>query len=213
MRRCAAAIALLCAGVAATAPPGPVKPASLDLLQRATNPNPALRSYTATAQLSALLHAIIPIHRTFDGTVYYLRPTRKIELNDVPGALSRFKDLVSTTPTYEQATQEYTISPLTDNGKVSTYSLVPKNSGSRVKSVTLTIGDRTALVHNATWHYTNGGTLSFSQKYTNVGAYRLASKAEISARFPGYSVDGTLTFTNYQPNAAVSPSVFASPGG
>jgi hypothetical protein len=60
-------------------------------------------------------------------------------------------------------------------------------------------------------NYTNGGTLSFAQAYENVGTYRLPSKATISARFPGYSVDGTLTFSKYQPNATVSPSVFASP--
>jgi hypothetical protein len=203
--------ALLYTTVAATTPPGPTTPATMALLQRATNPNPALKSYTASAQLSALLHEIIPIHKTFTGTVYYLRPTRKIEFQGVPGALSRFRDLTSTTPTYEQATAQYAITPLTDNGKVSTYSLVPKNTGSRVKNVVLIIGDRTALVHSAAWHYTNGGTLTWSQKYENVGEFRVPARANISARFPGYSVDGTLTFTNYQPNAAVPPSVFASP--
>ncbi len=67
------------------------------------NPNPTLNSYTASAQLSALLHAIIPIHKTFNGTVYYLRPTRKIEFQNVPGPLSQFKELAQTTPSYEQA--------------------------------------------------------------------------------------------------------------
>jgi hypothetical protein len=211
MRPVVAAAALLCATVAATSPPGPTVPASIALLQRATNPNPALKSYTASAQLSALLHELIPIHKTFNGTVYYLRPTRKIEFQGVPGALSRFRELASTTPTYEQATAEYAITPLTDNGKVSTYSLVPKTTGGRVKNLVLTIGDKRALVHSARWNYTNGGSLTFSEKYENVGAFRLPAKATISARFPGYSVDGTLTFTNYQPNAPVPPSIFASP--
>jgi hypothetical protein len=208
-RSCAAA-AILCATVAATTP-GPTVPATMALLHRATNPNPALKSYTASAQLSALLHVLVPVHRTFNGTVYYLRPARKIEFQGVPGELSRFRDLTSSTPTYEQAVAQYAITPLTDNGKVSTYSLVPRNTGSRVKNVVLTIGDHTALVHSATWHYTNGGTLTFSEKYMNVGEFRVPAKANIAARFPGYSVDGDLTFTNYQPNAPVSPEVFASP--
>ncbi len=193
------------------ASPAPSQIASLSLLARATNPNPTLNSYTATAQLSALLHAVIPIHKTLNGTVYYLRPTRKIEFQNVPGELSRFKDLASSTPTYEQAMQQYNITPLTDNGTVSTYTLVPKNTGSRVKSITVTIDDRSTLLSKAQWNYTNGGTLNFGQTYANVGTYRLPSKATIAARFPGYSVDGTLTFSNYQPNATVSPSVFASP--
>ena len=187
--------------------PGP----SLRLLARATNPNPTLNSYTASAQLSALLHAVVPIHKTFSGTVYYLRPNRKIEFQGVPGALSRFRDLASTTPTYEQATQQYVITPLTDNGTVSTYSLVPRKTGGRVKNVVISISDASALLSQAQWNYTNGGTLTFGQSYTNVGSYRLPVTATISARFPGYHVDGTLAFTNYRTNVAVSPVVFASP--
>lgn len=208
-RALAIGVAILCGAIAASPPPA--QSASMALLARATNPNPTLNSYTATAQLSALLHAVIPIHKTLNGTVYYLRPTRKIEFQNVPGPLNRFKDLASTTPTYEEAMQQYNITPLTDNGTVSNYTLVPKNTGSRVKSITVTINDQSALLNKAQWNYTNGGTLTFVQSYENVGLYRLPSKASIGARFPGYSVDGTLTFSNYQPNATVSPSVFASP--
>ncbi|HEX4013999.1 MAG TPA: hypothetical protein VHX17_08945 [Candidatus Cybelea sp.] len=198
--------------LALTAPhAGAAQTASMALLRRAVDPNPTLNSYTASAQLSATLHVLIPVHKSFGGTVYYLRPKRKIELQNVPGALSRFKDLATQTPSYEQATAQYTIAPLTDNGTVSTYSAVPKKAGGRVKSITLTITDATALIARAQWTYTNGGTLDFDQTYTTIGQYRLPAKADISARFPGYSVDGTLTFSNYQPNATVSPSVFASP--
>ncbi|HEY6485979.1 MAG TPA: hypothetical protein VIX83_06330 [Candidatus Cybelea sp.] len=190
---------------------GVAQTASLDLLRRAVDPNPTLNSYTASVQLSATLHVLIPVHKNLRGTVYYLRPRRKIEFENVSGALSRFKDLASQTPSYEQATAEYTIAPLQDNGTISTYSAVPKKPGGRVKSVTLTVSDTTALIAHAQWAYSNGGSLSFDQNYTNVGQYRLPAKTNIAARFPGYSVDGTLTFAMYRPNATVSPSVFASP--
>lgn len=184
--------------------------ASLDLLRRATNPNPTLQSYTASAKLSATLHIIIPEHKVFNGTVYYLKPQRKIEFQNVGGALSRFKDMAATTPTYDEAIAKYTITPMADNGSVSIYSLVPR-SQSRVKSLTVQVNDAQALITHAEWLYTNGGKLDFSPNYTKVGTYRLMSNTDISARFPGYSVDGTLTFSNYQPDASVSPSVFASP--
>lgn len=185
--------------------------ASMDLLRRAADPNPTLTSYTASAQLSATLHALVPIHKNVSGSVYYLKPRRKIEFQGVSGPLARFKDLASSTPTYDEAMAQYAITPLTDDGTISTYSLVPKNTDSRVKNVTVTVDDRSALVTHARWAYTNGGSLSFDQVYANVGIFHLPSKATIAARFPGYSVDGTLTFANYNPNAAVSPSVFASP--
>lgn len=185
--------------------------ASLNLLQRAVNPNPTLKSYIASAQLSATLHVLIPVHRSYNGTAYYVKPKRKIEFQNVSGALSKFKDIATTTPTYEEAAAKYAIMPLTDDGTTSMYNLVPKKQDSRVKSVTVSVNDASALISHAEWLYTNGGKLVFDETYTNVGIFRLPSKANVLARFPDYSVDGTLTFTNYQPNVNVSPSVMASP--
>ena len=91
--------------------------ASMGLLRRAVDPNPTLNSYTASAQLSATLHVLIPVHKNLSGTVYYLRPKRKIEFQNVSGELSRFKDLASQTPSYEQLVAQYTITPLADNGR------------------------------------------------------------------------------------------------
>lgn len=185
--------------------------ASLDLLRRAVNPNPTLNSYIASAQLSATLHVVIPVHKSYNGTAYYLRPKRKIEFQNVSGALSKFKDVATTTPTYEEAAAKYEITPLADDGTTSMYNLVPKKQDSRVKSLTVSVSDASALISRAEWSYTNGGRLVFDEAYTNVGTFRLPSKVNVSARFPDYSVDGTLTFTNYQPNVNVSPAVMASP--
>lgn len=182
-----------------------------DLLRRATDPNPGLISYTASANLSATLHVLIPVHKSYGGTVYYLKPKRKIAFAGVSGSLSKFRDLITSTPTYDDAAKTYTIALLNDDGSDSSYSLVPKATGSRVKSLTLFVNDRTGLIDHAQWSYTNGGTLSFDETYEAVGTYRLPAKADIAARFPGYSVDGTITFSAYVPNAPVSPSVFATP--
>jgi hypothetical protein len=154
---------------------------------------------------------MVPYSKTFSGTVYYLKPKRKIEFRNVTGPLSRFKDLAASTPTYDAAVDEYTITPIADDGTVSTYSAVPKKSGSRVRAVTLSVNDSSALVSHAKWSYTNGGTLDLDQTYTKVGEFRLTSVLDIRARFPGYSVDGTVTFSDYRPNASVDPSMFATP--
>jgi hypothetical protein len=204
-----AALPLLAALVSAL--PAGAQSAAPDLLRRATDPNPGLQSYTAKANLSATLHVLIPVHKSYDGTVYYLKPKRKISFQGVSGALSKFRDLVTSTPTYDDAAKTYTISMLHDDGSDSSYSLVPKSSGSRVKSLTLFVNDRSGLIDHAQWSYTNGGTLSFDETYEAVGTYRLPAKADIAARFPGYSVDGAITFSAYVPNAPVSPSVFATP--
>jgi hypothetical protein len=209
MTRWAVAIAVL-VGMATAAVVSAQQTASLDLLRRAANPNPGLNSYTGSAHLSATLHILAPVHKEYDGIVYYLRPKRKIEFQNVSGSLSQFKQLVSSTPSYDEAAAQYTITPQSDDGSHSSYLLVPRKSGSRVKSLTISVNDQSALIDRAQWAYTNGGTLTFVESYEDVGTYHLPSAANIAARFPQYSVDGTITFGNYVPNAAVSPSVFAS---
>ena len=168
--------------------------ASLDLLRRATDPNPTLKSYTASAKLDATLHVVIPVHKSFDGTVYYLKPKRSIEFANVSGSLSKFKDLVTSTPSYEGAMKQYTVTPLTDDGSESSYSLVPKKPGSRVKGLILSVNDQSALIERVVWSYTNGGSLRFAQTYGAVSGFALPTKSDIAARFPDYSVDGTITF-------------------
>ena len=189
-----------------------VATASLALLQQAANPNPALESYTATAHLSVTLHAGVPIHETFNGTVYYRKPKRKIEFQNLPRRLSRFKDMAASAPTFEEVLQEYAVTPLSDNGTESRYVLVPKNPESRIMSLEVTVNDVLALVTHAQWLYINGGELQFDQSYTRAGRFELPLSDTVVAHFPGYNVDATLSFTDYKPNATVSSSVFASPG-
>jgi|SRR5271165_4288085 len=180
-----------------------------NLLQVATDPNPALHSYIASASLSAELRAAVPVHKTFTGSAYYLSPNEKIVFDNVSGPLSKFSQLTTVIPTYGELKAGYTISPIADDGRSSTYLLVPSTPGRRVKDVTLSVDDRAALVVRAVWTYTNGGRLTFDQTYASVGGFQLPVSEIITARFPGYSVDGTLQLSNYRLNAPVPPSVFA----
>jgi len=200
LARAVAAILLATPFVHATPP---------DVLQQAIDPNPTLQTYVATASLAAELHALVPVHETFVGTVYYQKPKRKIVFSNVSGALSKFKELATSTPSIQEIHAQYVTTLLSDDGKTSTYKLTPSQPGHRVTSLTLRIDDASELISSATWAYSNGGTLRFDQVYEAIGTYHLPSQENIAARFPGYSVDGVLKFTNYQPNAAVPASVFS----
>jgi len=196
--------AVLSTGAATTKLP------TLDLLARAADPNPTLSSYVAAASLAATLHAAVPVHKTFNGTVYYLKPKRKIVFENVSGPLSRFKELTSSTPSFEELSSSYTITPVGDDGTTSTYSLVPKKSGSRVANINVTVDDGSALASRIVWNYNDGGTLRTDQTYTTVGGFHVLDVESISARFPSYNVDGTLRFSKYQLNATVDPSIFTT---
>jgi hypothetical protein len=63
--------------------------------------------------------------------------------------------------------------------------------------------DASQLIRQATWKYKNGETLQATPTFTTDGAFHLASSVAISAHFPHYNVDGTMTFTDYKLNVAV----------
>jgi hypothetical protein len=199
--------ALTLAAVVAARSGAAAQTASLDLLERAADPNPTLRSYIASATLSAELHAAMPMHKTFHGTTYYRRPTEKIIFSDASWPWSRFREMASTAPNYTEIISEYAVTPLADDGKKTTYSLRPRKPGGRVQELALTVDDRLALIVGAVWSYTNGSKLSFDETYESIGAFRLPLRAKISARFPHYGVDGTLRFSDYKLNARIPASV------
>lgn len=177
-------------GVNAAAP-------SVDLLRSAVDPNPALQSYTAAASLSAELHAVIPVRRTFVGTAYYRKPNQKIVFDNVTGPLRRFQELSSSLPPFEELVKQYSITAVSGNGVASTFALTPTREG-RVTSVTLRVDDRETLIARAVWAYTDGSRLTVDVTYTTVGNYRLPVEEHIAARFPAYRVDGVLRFSNFR---------------
>ena len=112
---------------------------------------------------------------------------------------------------FDGSSAEYTLASGTDDGTTSTYDLSPKKTGTRVKGVTVAVTDATAKLAKVQWNYADGSTLSVVPTYTTVSGVRVATSFQISASFPGYGVDGTLTLKDVNVNAAVDPSVFASP--
>lgn len=182
---------------------------SPDLLRSAVDANPALHSYTATASLDAELQAVIPIRKTFAATLYYLKPNEKIVFQNLTGPLSRFKELDTTLPTYQEMTTDYTVTA-TDDGSVAKYVLVPTDTGRRVKSLTLSVDESARQIVRAVWSYVGGGSMTIEPTYGTVGAFQLPVEERMSARFPAYNVDAVLRLSNYRLNAPVAASLFVN---
>lgn len=172
-------------------------PSNTDLLMSALDPNPGLNTYTAAALLNVTLHAGLPVHKTFTGTMYYNRPTQRLVLNNANGALSKYKDMRMTLPSKDEVFQEYTLTSTNDDGTTSKFVFTPKATNSRVQTVTVSVLDGTKLIHDVRWGYTNGSSLVIAPAFEKVSDYNLAPHEDITARFPGYSVDATLNLSNY----------------
>ena len=167
------------------------------LLESALDPNPSLAGYTAVAKLDVTLHAGLPVHKTFNGTMYYNRPTQRLVLNDASGELSKYKDMRMTLPSKEELFREYTLTSTNDDGAATHFVLAPKAQGSRVQSVTVSVDDGTRLIHDVHWAYTNGSSLVIAPTFEKLNGYSLPAHEDVAARFPGYSVDATLGLSNF----------------
>src|SRR5271168_2808207 len=120
--------------------------APANLLRSAMDPNPTLLSYVATAAIEVRLRAPIPISRHFQGTASYLRPKGTVTFDRLPRALAALNTLTTTSPTFDEATVLNTITVGSDDGAHAVYLLAPKDSASRVSSLTLTVGDTDGLI-------------------------------------------------------------------
>lgn len=170
-----------------------------DLLQRALDPNPALKSYIASARLTAQLQRGLPISKVFTGTDYYDRPNQKIVFDNATGVFSSFRELTTTLPTEESLLTDYQIASHSDDGAHSQFVMNRRSADGRVRSITFTVDDKTALLDTVLWTYSDGSSLSIQPvAYMTVGSYRLPTSEEIRADFTLYQVDGTLQLWNYR---------------
>lgn len=190
---CLAATLSLCVMSSARSESAP----SLQLLQHALDPNPTLQSYTASATLAVILHAPLPVRKTLHGTVYYRKPTRKVVFSNVPPALRSFSEFAASMPAYDEFVREYRITPDSDDGKSSTYLLLPNRQG-RVVALNVRVGDESELIEEMLWTYVSNERLSVHPTYAKSDGFELLSSAAISAHFTGYNVDGTIGFSDYK---------------
>jgi hypothetical protein len=182
--------------------------ALLDLLRAAMDPTPALRSYVATATLVAQARSPVPIRQTLHGTAYYERRQRAVVFERVPRALAQFRQLTMTIPSYADAVAAYRIEPGLDDGRSSSYTLVPRAPG-RLTSIALTVDDAERLVGRVTWTYSDGSRLTVRTTYIVVDGNHVPASEDVAARFTGAVVDATMTFSDYRLNADVPAGIFS----
>jgi outer membrane lipoprotein-sorting protein len=80
---------------------------------------------------------------------------------------------------------------------------------SRVKTMTMWISATTYAVESVTFSYTNGATLGVTfHRKPGVTQYHLPRSASVTAHFPSYSGNATITYGDYQLNQPIPASVF-----
>jgi outer membrane lipoprotein-sorting protein len=182
-----------------------------DVYARMQRINPSLHSYRASVRVAVVTHSFPYLSPTLDGTIYFRSPDQSaVEFKTVPLLASELKKVVAQLEPASEWPRLYEVTPVNDDGTISTFRLVRKKHG-RIDHVEVTVDDKTATVASMTYVYNDGGgSISFTQTWDEIdGNYVLKSQTG-KVDIPHYNADVTSTFSDYKLNVEVPDTVFAS---
>jgi outer membrane lipoprotein-sorting protein len=170
--------------------------------------NANLNSYTASLHVDTAMHSFPFISPTLDGTAYFKRPDKSAVVFDtVPALASQFKKIYPQDEPPSEWPQMYEVTPVSDDGTVSTFRLVRKKNG-RIDHVDVKADDKTATVTSRTYFYKDGGSISWQQSYDVIDGNYVVKSQTGKIDIPHYNADVTSTYHNYKLNVAVPDKVF-----
>ena len=202
---CLTAILLI---AAAAAPASSLAP-SPELMTRMQHVNTGLHSYQADVVAAIDTHGPPYISPTLHGHAYFKQPDKTaVRFDTVPVLAAQFNKLVLQMEPPSEWASLYAVTPLSDDGAISTFRLVRKKNG-RIDHVDVTVDDKTAIVTGMTYFYKdNGGSIAFRQTYDQIGGNFLIKQQNGKVDIPHYNADVQTTFANYKLNVAIPDSVF-----
>jgi hypothetical protein len=213
----AAAFLLLAQTMVAPSPsPSPAPPAdAAAILQRVESAWTGLTAYQVPVTVSGHVRAAIlslPVHMS--GIQYYAAPDKQILVLHNPPRLARgLGDSLTNMGSPPTWTRDYDLAltgsqPRQHHGA---YILAgpPKKRDSRVKTMTVSISATTYAIESVAFAYNNGARLVITlQRHHGLTPYHLPRTLTLTAKFPAYSGDATITYGAYEVNPTLPDSLF-----
>jgi hypothetical protein len=197
------AVALLGAAAPAENPSS-----SGDLLARMQRVNAGLSTYQADVTVAVATHGPPYISPTLQGKVYFKKPDKNAVVFDtIPLLAQQAKHVVGQMEPPADWPAVYDVTPTGDDGTTASFKLVRKKTG-RIEHVDVKVDDKTATVTGMTYHYTDGGSIAFTQSYDEIGGNYLIKQQNGKVTTPNYNADVSSTFSNYKVNVPVDDKVF-----
>lgn len=180
-----------------------------DLLTRMAGLNPTLRTFTATMHADVALKTFPFLDVHLAGTYYHKEPDRNkiVFTRGVPAVAQQFDELYAHIESPSRWSQVYTVTVVSDDGKSTTFRLVPRKRGN-VDRIDAVADDRSATVRSMRWTYDNGGYAEMQNRYGTVDGNVVVLSQTGHVQEPGYTADITSTLDNYTINAPIADSVF-----
>ena len=183
------------------------------ILARVIERNPNLASFQGRLHVDIRLVSFPFIREHLDATTYYKRPSNyEVIFDDVPSYAHGFEKLYTDVGDPSSWEKRFVI---TAGG----YAMLGKQRDVvlyLVQRVRGMIDHETVLVDPTTWtiaqiryDYYNGGSITMSQTFHDVGGYLLLTSQRADIRIPHVRAVAYGTYSDYQTNVAVNDNVFA----
>lgn len=213
-RMAAAALAALVSTAGAPAARAAAAPAvdPAAVIARVVERNPDLSSFQGRLHIDVRMTSFPWIREHLDGTTYYKRPSNyEVVFDKVPSYARGFDKLYTDAgdpSTWEKRFVVTAAGSATFDGHAD----LALNLVQRVRGM---IDHETVLVDPATWTvdqiryaYYNGGSITMSQSFRDIGGYLLLAAQRADIAIPHVRAVAYGTYTDYQTNVAVDDTVF-----
>jgi len=189
----------------------PADPAAI--IGRVIERNPNLASFQGRLHIDIRLSSFPFVREHLDATAYYQRPSNyEVVFDKLPPYARGFEKLYTDVGDPSNWERRFVI---TNSGDVpfEQHQDIALTLVQRVRGM---IDHETVLVDPATWSidqirydYYNGGSITMSQSFRDIGGYRLLISQRADIKIPHVRATAYGTYSDYQTNVAVDPSVFA----
>ncbi|HYZ16690.1 MAG TPA: hypothetical protein VE591_09825 [Candidatus Acidoferrum sp.] len=184
----------------------------LALLQRVIERNPTLNSYQGRAHVEVVMSSFPFLRQHLDATTYYKRPSNyEVVFDRVPRYAKGFEKMFSDVGDPSDWARRFTITyegQREFRGRADAQLRMVQKVRGMIDHETVLIDPNAGTIDQIRYDYYNGGHITMTQTFTNVGGYTMivAQEAEIAVPYVRAVAHGS--YSDYKTNVAINEAVF-----
>ena len=198
------------AALPASAADRPTDPAAI--LARVEERNPSLSSYQGRLHVDLRMTSFPFIRQHLDGTTYYKRPSNyEVAFDRVPSLAKGFDKMFSDVGDPASWEKRFTITADGEreyNGRTDIALRMVQRVRGMIDHETVLIDPTTWTIDSIRYDYYNGGHITMTQTFRDVGGYSMLAEQNAEIAIPYAKAVAHGTYTDYKTNVAVDDAVF-----
>lgn len=195
----------------AASPSAPITEPAV-LLERVIERNPSLISYQGRAHVDIKMSSFPFLRQHLDATTYYKRPSNyEVVFDRVPSYAKGFEKLFSDVGDPSGWARRFTITYDGEHefrGRMDAQLRMVQKVRGMIDHETVLIDPNGGTIDQIRYDYYNGGHITMTQTFTNVGGYTMIAAQEAEIAVPYVRAVAHGNYSDYKTNVAIDDTVF-----